>query len=45
MRTLTAYLAFTVVALGITTYTVGGLASGIADLQTERNAQIEAILR
>ncbi len=44
MRALTAYLAFTVVALGITTYTVSGLASGLADLQAERNSQIEAIL-
>ena len=43
MRALTAYLTFTVVALGITTYTVNGLASGLADLQSERNAQIQQL--
>ena len=43
MRAFTAYLAFTVVAMGITTYTVSGLASGLADLQAERNAQIQQL--
>ena len=43
MRAITSYLAFTVVAMGIVTYTVSGMVSGLADLQSERNAQIQQL--
>ena len=44
MRFFTAYLLFAVVTVGISTYIGQGAAEGLAELQAERNAQIEAIL-
>jgi hypothetical protein len=44
MRFFTAYLLFSVVVVGISTYIGQGAAAGIAELQAGRNAQIEAIL-
>ena len=43
MRTFAAYLSFAIVALGITTYTINGLASGLSDLTSERDAQIQQL--
>lgn len=44
MRAFTAYLAFTIAALSITTYTLDGLAVGVREMAEQRNAQVEAIL-
>ncbi len=44
MRAFTAYLAFSIAALSITTYTLDGLAVGVREIAEQRNSQIEAIL-
>jgi hypothetical protein len=43
MRSLAIYFGFLAVAVSITTYTVDGMRSGLEAMQSERNAQIEAI--
>ena len=43
MRAFTAYLAFTAIAMGIAAHAVGGMVSDLADLQSERNAQIQQL--
>ena len=43
MRSLVIYFGFMAVAVSITTYTVDGMRAGLESMQSERNAQIEAI--
>ena len=45
MRTLAAYLAFTLVTIGTCTYLGQGVTAGLESVTSERNAQIQSLRR